>query len=71
MSRVPKQSLIVEAGCTGGTLAHRSYYREQKRLDAMLSEAKHLAVFASGFLAALGMTTFNVFCSEWYAGSTP
>jgi hypothetical protein len=26
----------------------------------MLSEAKYLAAFASRFLAALGMTTFNV-----------
>jgi hypothetical protein len=26
----------------------------------MLSEAKHLAAFARRFLAALGMTTFNV-----------
>jgi hypothetical protein len=33
-------------------------------LNVMLSEAKHLAAFVSRFLAALGMTTFNIFRSE-------
>jgi hypothetical protein len=28
--------------------------------NVMLGEAKHLAAFASRFLAALGMTTFNI-----------
>jgi hypothetical protein len=37
-----------------------SYEWEQKWLNVMLSEAKHLAALASRFLAALGMTTFNI-----------
>jgi hypothetical protein len=32
--------------------------------DVMLSDAKHVAAFAGRFLAALGMTTFNVFRSR-------
>jgi hypothetical protein len=33
-------------------------------MNVMLSEAKHLASFASRFPAALGMTTFGIFRSR-------
>ncbi len=42
----------------------RSYYRERKWSNVMLSEAKYLVAFSSRFLAALVMTTFNISRSE-------
>ena len=40
--------------------AARFYYREHETLNVMLSEAKHPAKYAARFLAALGMTMFNI-----------
>jgi hypothetical protein len=36
------------------------YYGERKWLNVVLSEAKQLATFATRFLAALGMTPFDI-----------